>query len=508
MAAAAALLGWLAYHTAILFPDGLRYIGQARHITAGSWREGLVGSVDHPAYPLAIAAAHGLVGGESPEAWQAAGQLASVLAGVLLVLPLYLISAELFGARVAWLGCALVYAVPLVPHVLADVLSEGTFLLFWTWGLWTTLRFLEEGHFRWLPPTIAFGALAYLSRPEGLLLPAALVAALALMPLLRSTRMNWPRWWAAVGFLVLGAGALVGPYIVSKGGVGTKPAIQRLLGTAPTSAPDAVERKRPLDPDQSMARTYMLAAKATGEAVREAVTIPLLCLAAVGIAAGRPRSRSRVWLFLGIVIVAALLALIRLHATGGYCSGRHAMVLALLLIPAAARGLDTILGAVAIPGRWLGLGEGRFTAGPAVWALVLMALVGHSAHEILAPINGEYVGYRGAAAYLREHVPAAARVVDVTGWSLFYGERAGYTYANLIEAPADPDLRWIVVRDGHLRGPWPYCDRLRSLVDGHEPVAVYPERPRPDEAQVFVFDLKASPPLGAIVRRPASARVK
>jgi hypothetical protein len=508
MAAAAALLGWLAAHAAILFPDGLRYIGQARRIADGSWREGLVGSVDHPVYPLAIAAAHGLVGGESPEAWQAAAQLASVLAGVLLVIPLYLVADGLFGARVAWLGCALVYAVPLVPHVLADVLSEGTFLLFWTWGLWTTLRFLEEGRFLWLPPTIAFGALAYLSRPEGLLLPAALVAALALMPLLRSTRLNWPRWWAAVAFLVLGPGLLVGPYIATKGGVGTKPAIQRLLGTAPKSAADAVERKRPLDPGQSTAKTYLLASKAMAEAVREAVTLPMLVLAAVGVAAGRPRSRSRVWLFLGIVIVAALLALIRLHATGGYCSGRHAMVLALILIPAAARGLDTILGALAIPGRWLGLGEGRFTAGPAVWALVLLALVGRSGKDVLAPINGEYVGYRGAAAYLREHVPAGARVVDVTGWSLYYGERSGYTYANLIEAPADPDLRWVVVRDGHLRGPWPYCARLRALVAGHEPVAVYPERPRPDEAQVFVFDLKAATPVGAVGRRPSPAHVR
>ncbi len=131
---------------------------------------------------------------------------------------------------------------PLTGHVLPDVLSEGTFLLFWTWGLYAALRFLREGSFAWLPPTIGFAALAYLARPEGLLLPMALVACLAAMPILRSTRMLWPRWWAAVGFLVIGPALLVGPYVAMKGGLGTKPAIARLLGTAPKSAATAVER--------------------------------------------------------------------------------------------------------------------------------------------------------------------------------------------------------------------------------------------------------------------------
>ena len=99
--------------------------------------------------------------------------------------------------------------------------------------------------------TIGFGALAYLSRPEGLLLPAALLATLLAMPLLRSTRLNWPRWGAAMAFLVLGPALIVGPYVAAKGGLGTKPAVARLLGTAPRSAALAVERERPLDPGQS-----------------------------------------------------------------------------------------------------------------------------------------------------------------------------------------------------------------------------------------------------------------
>ncbi|MBX6313100.1 MAG: glycosyltransferase family 39 protein [Isosphaeraceae bacterium] len=504
MGLAAALLGWLMAHTAIFSPDGLRYIAQAQRIERGAWVDGLFRSVDHPVYPLAIAAGHRQFGGERPEDWQDAAQAASVVAGILLVVPLYLVALELFGPRAAWLGVALIYAVPLSAHVFADVLSESTFLLFWSWGLWTALRFLKQGRFGWLPPTIGFSALAYLSRPEGLLLPAALVATLLLIPLLRSTRLNWPRWWAAVGVLVLGPACLVGPYIVAKGGLGTKPAIQRLLGTAPHSAPDAVERQRPLDPNQSTARTYALAVKAMFEAVRDATTTPLLALSVLGIAGCRPFTpRARTWLFLAIIAVASVLALVRLHATGGYCSPRHAMVLAMLLIPAGAAGLDLALRTITIPGRWIGQGEARFRPGPAVWVATLGGFLAWSVPQVLTPINHEFAGYRGASRYLREHVPAGEKVADVTGWTLYYERRPGYTFGNLIEAPHDPKLRWVVVREAHLRGPWTYCAQLRALVQGLEPLATFPEQPTAGQALVYVFDRQARP--AATAQSPPAA---
>ncbi len=509
MALVAGLLGWLSSHTEILFADGLRYIAQAQRLESGSWREGLLGAVDHPLYPIAIAASHHYLtkGGDGPDAWQSAAQTASVLSGVFLVIPLYLVCLELFGARAAWVGVCLVYSAPLTSHILADVLSEGTFLLFWTWGLWAALRFLREGTFGWLPLTIICGGLSYLTRPEGFLLPAALVVTLALMPLLRSTRLNWPRWWAAVGFLVIGPALVVGPYVAVKGGLGTKPAIARLLGTAPKSAADAVERSRPLDPNQSTAKTYALAAKAVWESIRDSVSLPLIPLAILGLAftCWPLADRARVWLFLGIIGVAGVVALIRLHATGGYCTPRHAILLAFLLIPSAAAGLDRLLGSVSIPGRWLGLGEGRFTAGPAVWAVILGGFAAWSAPKVLEPINEKYVGYRLAGAWISEHVPANAHVVDTTGWSLYYGRRSGYTFANLHEALSDSNLRWVVVRDAHLRGPWWYCRVVQELVGHRDPIMVFPAHAAKGQARVFVFDrqVPGSPSLTqkAVTRR-------
>lgn len=489
MACVSGLLGWMAGRSAILFADGLRYIDQAKRLDQSPSIDSLLRSIDHPAYPLAIAGMHRVIGGVGPESWQLAAQAASVVAGVLLVLPLYLIAVEMFGGASAWLAVILSFLVPMTGQVMADTLSESLFLLFWSWGVWSGIRFLREGKFAWLPTTASLAALAYWVRPEGLLLPAAMVATLAVAPILRSTRMHWPRWWAAVAFLVIGPACLIAPIVAMKGGISTKPAVGRLLGTTAKSAATAVERQRPLDPDQTATETAVLAVRAMAVSVRDAVTVPLLPLALLGlILSWPPGERARPWIFLGIIMVAWPLALIRLHATSGYCTPRHTMILAYPLIASAAFAIKTMLEKVAIPGRWLGLDDVRYTAGPAVTAMVLVALALTYRAQITAPINARFAGYRGAAEYLAANVPEGEKVVDVTGWSLFYGDRPGYTFANLVAAKGDPSVRRMVVRDAHLTGPWWYCDEIRTLIGDRKPVASFPANPRPKQSVVFVYD--------------------
>ncbi len=492
MIAAAGLLGWTAGRTAIVFADGLRYIDQARRLDAGDAARALFHAIDHPAYPLAIAGMHRVVGGDGPEAWQFAAQLASIAAAVLLVVPLYLVALEMFGAPTAWLAVVLSFLVPLSGHVMADALSESLFLLFFTWGVWTSLRFLKGGAFGWLPPTIAFAALAYWVRPEGLLLPAAMVATLAMIPILRSTRLHWPRWWAAVAFLVIGPACLIAPIVASKGGLSTKPAVGRVFGIAPRSAALAVERQRPLDPGQTVAQAYFQGARAMAFSVRDAVTVPLLPLALLGlILAWPPGERARPWVFLSTVMIAWALAMIRLHVTGGYCTPRHALILANPLIAAAAFGMTRLLGGLSMPGRWFGQEGTRYTAGPVVWALALAALAVFYKADLELPINDRFAGYRGAAAYLKARVPEGDKVVDVTGWALFYGRRPGYTFANLDEGTADKGVTRVVVRDAHLTGPWIYCRQIRDLIGDREPVASFPEHPGRKQSVVFVYDWSA-----------------
>jgi 4-amino-4-deoxy-L-arabinose transferase-like glycosyltransferase len=501
LAVAAGMLCTMEARTDLIFPDGLRYIDQAQKISQGALSDGLVRSIDHPGYPLVITAIHAVLGGEDPVAWERSAQAAAVLAGVLLVIPLYLMGIELIGPRVAWLGCLLVYLAPIPCRVMADAMSESTFLLFWTWGLWAAIRFLKAGALGWLPLLAGFGVASYLTRPEGLLLPAAMVATLLLTPFFRATRLSWTRWGVAVGFLVVAPLCLVGPYIIAKGGLGTKPALARVLGSAPRAPADSIDRTRPLDPNQTVGKTYLLAAKGTLGAVAEAISIPLLPLVAVGLwrggpASARPRARRR--LFLVLVAIGAILALVRLHVTCGYCTSRHAILLGLLLIPAAAAGLDWLLSMVPL----LSLNPSHEQVRKPGLALLAVAAVylAWSAPGLLRPINHEGAGYRLAGQWLvdRTHAPEDAKVVDGTGWSLFYGNRTGYTFANLSSALNDPAARFVVVREAHLLGPWGYCQTFRDLVRGRQPVAVFPARPDRSQSRVFVFDRSRplSPPSG------------
>ena len=98
------------------------------------------------------------------------------------------------------------------------------------------------------------------------------------------------------------------------------------------------------------------------------------------------------------------------------------------------------------------------------------------------------VGYRQAATWLAQQDPANSKVADATGWSQFYSQQSGYSFATLNDAPADPSVRWVVVREAHLVGPWWYCKLMRELVGNREPVVAFPDSPRPKQSRVLVFD--------------------
>jgi 4-amino-4-deoxy-L-arabinose transferase-like glycosyltransferase len=490
MATTALLLTWGLRHTEASFADGLRYIRHAQQIDQGAWRDGLLGSIDHPLHPLGIVAAHAVIGGDGPVSWQRAAVALAFGSLVLLVIPLYLLARDTFGDESAWLGTLLVVANPLISSIAVNVLSESTFLFFWTWGLWAAVRFLREGRFSWLPLAILFGILAYLSRPEGMLLPLAMVATLALLPLHRAMRINWPRWWRACAFLILGSLSLAGPFMAMKGGPGTKPAIARVLGLAPASPPDALERERPLPADQTVQATYLLASGRMLRVIRSAVTTPLLPLAILGLwMIPAVPSRARVWLFFGVILLASAVGLVRLHATGGYCTVRHGLVPAMILILGAGRGLTWLMGKISVPGKWFGLAQERLRPGPVVWlgviALLLVPLhTGAQGHSRSTPFDVYYE----TGAWLARNTNNRDQVLDLTDWSLFFSERPGYRFAHVYDALADSQVRWIVLRKPHLEGHWQYSKAVRELVADREPVALVPLDPRHGELQLQIYD--------------------
>jgi 4-amino-4-deoxy-L-arabinose transferase-like glycosyltransferase len=490
MGAAGLLLGWVIKHSEPSSNIGLRDIHQAEQLHRGAWHEGLFRGIDHPLHPVLIAATHELLGGDGPGSWQRAALLLCFTSGILLVIPLYLLALELFDEQTAWLACLLTLANPIIGFVVLNVLSESTFLLWWTFGLWAAVRFLREGRFFWLPLAIGCGAFAYLTRPEGMLLPAALAATLLILPVSHATRINWPRWWRALAFLVAGLVFLVGPYIALKGGLGTKPPIAQVLGLAPRAAPWALEREAPLPPGLTTIEIYKAATIRVLEIFRDGVTIPLLPFALVGLViAARNTARARVTLFLTFVLTAAAIGLVRLYAMAGYCAPQHALVPTMLLTLAAAYAMTEFVRRISIPGRWLGMANDKLRPGPAVWAVLLAVLVVTPNMRNLGPINpGPYAVYHHTGEWIARNVPGNERVLDMTDWSLYFSGRTGYNFADVYEAPADPHTRWIVVRGGQIDGPWPYCQVLRDLVGDRPPVAQLPQAASPNQLKIEIYD--------------------
>jgi 4-amino-4-deoxy-L-arabinose transferase-like glycosyltransferase len=507
MAVAAVLLGWELRHTESTFADGLRYIHRAEKIASSTWFEGLRQGIDHPLHPLAIAAVHRLMGGSGAADWQRAAVLLCCTSAIAMVIPIYLLALELFGGDVAWLACLLAASNPLVGYIVVNVLSESTFLLWWSFGLWVSVRFFRVGRLRWLALAIVFGSLAYLTRPEGMLLPAALMTALLILPAPGFKGAMWPGRWRVIAIVSAGLMLLVGPYMTLKGGVGTKPGIARVLGLAPRSQPLALEREKPLAPGQTTFETYKIAAARTFKAFRLAATLPLFPLALIGLVLWARRSDcARPGVFLAIVLAASAVALVRLHATGGYLTIRHGLIPGLILTQSAAYGVTWSVGKLSRVSRRFNLAGPRLPHGGALASLTIALAIAAVNLRALGPSNaGSFSAYEETGRWLARNTRASEQVLDLTDWSLFFSRRQGYAFAKVYDGLDDPSTRWIVARKPHIDGHCHYSQVIRELIGDRQPVALIPADARPRQVQVCIYDRQAPLAQAALVSNTRGA---
>jgi hypothetical protein len=155
-------------------------------------------------------------------AWQLSAQLASALAGVLLILPMYYLGRELFDRRVAFWACLLFQCLPSSGKVMGDGLSDTLFLFFACSAFWSACVALRRGSWLYFALTGLAGGLAYLTRPEGALVVG--VTGLVLLGLQVSRR--WRRSWRSVlangTALSAAALAVMVPYMILIGGITVK----------------------------------------------------------------------------------------------------------------------------------------------------------------------------------------------------------------------------------------------------------------------------------------------
>ena len=144
--------------------DGLLYIAAAQDFAAGHFKEGL-SVFPMPFYPLLIAIIHFLI----PD-WAAAARVISVTFIVFTLIPLYLLTKELFGRKAAFWAC-LAFAIAPFPNSLADsIIRDPGFIFCTAWAVYFALRSSQSPRIILFAATAFFSLVSMLFRIEGIML--------------------------------------------------------------------------------------------------------------------------------------------------------------------------------------------------------------------------------------------------------------------------------------------------------------------------------------------------
>ncbi|MDR3634460.1 MAG: glycosyltransferase family 39 protein [Isosphaeraceae bacterium] len=504
-----ALYAGLAVRAEVTSSESLRAIESAQAIRSGDGGHFSARAGNASLHALAILAAHTVVPGSGPERWEGAAQVVSVLAGMLLAVPVYLVAVELFESSTAWLGTALFLASPLMGYVVANLLSDSVFLLFWTWGLWSAIRFLRDGRWIWLPLFVASATGAASLRLDGGLLALCFWAVVGIMPWGWAAPVERCASWPVFCLLSILLVALVSP-VPGASGQNTAelthlPVVEVETATATGPSIQTLSFHRDETPWEFWRRSIVRMLKV----MRNAVSLRLLPLALLGLVlAWSGAAQARVWLLLCMLVVGGLGLLIERRASVGDCSMRDAVVPGLLLVLAAGHGLGWLARRVRVEGLPFDKARVAYHPGPLLWLVVLGVVVVVPNFRSITPADprGSFGPYRNAAAWLGAHGVPRTEISDLTGWTTFQMAGGATVRPSSTISKETPRPRWLVVRQGQVLGHSAEHAALVAVVGDRTPVARFPASRQGLGLEVRIYNLDSQsappvPPLHAVGKK-------
>lgn len=187
--------------------DAFWYVRISKMMLAGDWHHAIDQGY-HPAYP-ALSALLSLVLRDVPTAATAV----SILLGALTAIPAWFIGHRLGGPRAALFAALLVAVHPECVDEGSDILVEATFVFFFLSGTACALRAIATLDLRAAALSGLCGGLAYLTRPEGLALPAFTAVALAVAGLQRFRSTPSARWARRAAAAALATGVFLACFL-------------------------------------------------------------------------------------------------------------------------------------------------------------------------------------------------------------------------------------------------------------------------------------------------------
>ncbi|HVL11723.1 MAG TPA: glycosyltransferase family 39 protein [Gemmata sp.] len=518
LAVGAAVHYWLVAHTAIPARDALAYTRIALNLSHpnaavvdGPPRQRIEvvrDSIHPPGYPVAIWMTEKLLRGFTDKSLAERGllaaQVANAIAGVLLVVPLYLIGRILFGRDVGFAGALLFQVLPVPAGMTSDGLSEGLYLLATAVAVLLAVRAARRpGVGGFLLCGLATGA-SYLVRPEGLLVVFATGAVIVASALTR----RWPRDLALGRLAALGVGvALVAvPYMLLIGKLSNKTTSEYLMDPLNKNRGrlglwDVREEGRaaaargPLfaawwNPEKDAGTNKQLwAVGAVWSEVAKSVHYVVGALALFGLFARRRQLFAPdpgLWVLVALGSL-NLLLLVYLAACAGYVSERHTVLFVMVTCVLAAAAIEPLAHAI--------------TAAPVLdrlvlWpkgmpATILLVLVTSALPYTLKPLHAHREGHKHAGLWLAENMKPDDHLIDPLSWAEWY---AGKTLYRSAEYKGKPEHVWVVVERGkgspHSRLPqWEHAVGV-TLDQRRKPAYRWPETAPPEGPAVEVYRLK------------------
>ena len=307
--------------------DGPRFLA-----AADAWLRGDLATLIRDDFHPGMSAAIALVGGLAGIDLEVAARAISVVSGTLAAVVLFALARDTLSPRVA-LASGLLFAVqPASVLASSSVQSDALHQLLALAGALAAWRALERRSARAAAAAGLLCGLAYLVRPEGLVVAAVMGAWLFAEAALRRLE---PRRAALLGAaFALALLATAAPYplaIHAHSGewrVSQKKSIAAMLSLESTAASPAADAER-------APRILPALAEVAGEGMR-AVHPLFFALCLIGLPRRRP---TRAELYLLSYPAAIFLVLLLLRLSYLYVSHRHWLVGAALLLPFAARGL-------------------------------------------------------------------------------------------------------------------------------------------------------------------------
>ena len=495
--AAIVLKSWLIGRSLMFARDGVGFIELAQCFKEEPWGEVMRKAHQHPLYPLNICATASLYERcvDHPLSnldWLYCAHLANAWASALVCIPMYLLGKRLGGPWVGFGGTLLFIVLPMPAGVLADTLSEGTYLLCLVTGLWALTVGLETKRLFWFGTAGLFGGLAFLARPEGAMLPVVGIPIILAM----KWRQVWPESWTRTLALATVLAALTlcvtVPYWATIGGFGKKNTFKEMLNVERKAEPAVstrmllASRFQPGVDGCAWDNVTMLFVGRTiltemAKGFGYFAFVPALFGAWLLVRRPRLRSGPAGWVLITVGLLNWVL-LGWLAWKAHYVSERHTILIVLF-------GCWLTMLALATGGAWL-TARWPMLAGRARWLAIgsLALLLTAGLIEDLRPQHHARIAHREVGFWLKEHLEPSDRVVDPYSYAAFFAERRVLFKKPGTRPLAQDDRIYLVFEPGEKD-----AERLRTANKVKNRGEIVKQLPDDAKPRVVVYCSKGAP---------------